>query len=114
VNPGYSRLLLAGGCEILHDRPPFTRAAEATHALIDRKSELASLVDLPALAALGVKLLHPNFVADYLIEGPTVSFDRHVLAPSTQPPSGASAAGSKTRTPRKRPSDSDLPPAKKN
>lgn len=111
VVAGFKRLLLAGGAAIVHDSPPFTRAAEATHAFVDLKAARACHLDVAALEAAGVRTWFPNYIADYLTEGPDGAFDHHVypvaaeVAAADNTHSGAnggSSRGSRRTTPRKR------------
>jgi len=78
--PGFKRLLEAGGAKVLAIRPPFQTIEGATHAFIaDAKKAESSGVSLQELHDSGIWILRPDFISDYLTLFPTPSTIKYIL-----------------------------------
>ncbi len=98
---GFQHIVEAGGGTLVALSP--TALATATHVLCDPHAEGAGAIDVPALTALGIMVLHHSVISDVLLEAPTVAIERNLLMGS--PHGGVTRSGGSRRSatsPRKR------------
>lgn len=72
--PGFKRILEAGGGRVQSLRPPFDNIEGATHAFIgDKRQAIKSKVDYERLNDSGLWVLKPEYIADFLTVNPKPS-----------------------------------------
>lgn len=68
--PGFKRLLEAGGAKVSASRPPFKNTDEFTHAFLDLPKTKVDVSELSLLQRDGVWCLKPDYIAEYLMQDP--------------------------------------------
>lgn len=77
--PGFKRILEAGGAKVLHIRPPFENIDGVTHAFIGDKKQAVKHVDFNMLHEAGIWILKPEYISDYLTVYPKPPIFNYII-----------------------------------
>jgi len=78
--PGFKRILEAGGAKVNHVQPPFNNTEGATHAIIgDKNLAEKTNVNYEHLHSMGIWILKPEYITDFLSLQPTPPTFNYVI-----------------------------------
>ncbi|EDO38946.1 predicted protein, partial [Nematostella vectensis] len=91
--PGFKRLLEAGGAKVVSSRPPYSCAEGVTHAFVnftslaDSNKGKSSVLDIASLQEANVLLVKPDYIAEFLMQDPPPNPAKFVIPEAKQAPS---------------------------
>jgi len=95
--PGFKRLLEAGGAKVTACRPPFKNTHEFTHAFLDLVKTKVDVSELSVLQDDGVWCLKPDYIAEYLMQEPPPRPQRYQVPELTALAESSKAVSSQSK-----------------
>ena len=92
----YTKILMAGGAEIISSENTESALDRITHVFVDVKKRSQNKIDLSSYVSHNIKCIKPEYLAFYLIDDPPPDIDSFLL-PETKEQFSASASSSSSK-----------------